>query len=230
MQQSSEVVNALGLTKPPIAIGFLESQPEGLPLWNGGAVPAGCTFWQKAMSGERFCTVPSDHYGCAVGSYTHKIALPEVRAHELNDTIGFMVESRYVAMSEVPGIPTLAQAPNIIAYGPADQPGFTPNLILIAAKPSQAMLIYEAAIKAGASSGLMNLLGRPACAVLPLTMMTHQASISLGCKGNRTFTGLPDEELYLTIPAERWEPLLESLTETLNANQVLGQHYAGKLV
>ena len=44
-------------------------------------------FWEKAMSGHTFYTGPSDHYNCAVGSYTHSIALPAERAHELNDTM-----------------------------------------------------------------------------------------------------------------------------------------------
>src|SRR5687767_14004991 len=66
----------LGLGKAPIAIGFFESPPPGVPRWEGGAVAAGCMFWEKAMSGQTFYTVPSDHYNCAVGSYTHRIALP----------------------------------------------------------------------------------------------------------------------------------------------------------
>ena len=80
----------LALRKPPIAIGFFESPPAGVPRWKGRSVAAGCVFWDKAMNGQTFYnTVPSDHYNCAVGSYTHKIALPVERAHELNDTIAF---------------------------------------------------------------------------------------------------------------------------------------------
>ena len=91
----------------------------------------------------------------------------------------------------------MAATPRFIAYGPVDSGGFTPDVVLIAAKPAQAMLIYEASIKAGASTGLANALGRPACAVLPLTISTGQTSISLGCRGNRTFTALTDNEMYV---------------------------------
>ncbi len=215
----------LGLSKTPIAIGFLASPPAGVPQWNGDAVPAGCVFWQKAMSGQTFYTVPSDHFNCAVGSYTHNIPLSQERAHELNDTIGFMTENNYVAMSEVPGIPTLKTSPAVVAYGPVDQAGFNPDLVLIAANPAQAMLVYESVIKAGAGNALTNALGRPACAILPLTMGNGQTAISLGCKGNRTFTGLPDHEMYVAIPAEKWEGVVQKLTEVLDANSVMGKHY-----
>ena len=222
-------VELLGLGKPPIAIGFFESPPPGVPRWEGGPVAAGCMFWEKAMSGQTFYTVPSDHYNCAVGSHTHRIALPAERAHELNDTIVFMAQNNYVATAEVPGIPTLAESPGAVAYGPMEGARFDPDVVLIAAKPAQAMLIYEAAIKAGAGSAVTNALGRPACAILPLTIANSQTSISLGCKGNRTFTGLPDEEMYVAVPGDKWEAVLEKLTEAHEANAAMGKYYSQKL-
>jgi len=208
-----------------VAIGFFDSPPPGIPRWEGGPVPAGCVFWKKAMDGQTFYTVPADHYNCAVGSHTHSIALPAERAHELNDTVAFMARNNYVETAEVPGIPTLARSPGTVAYGPMENAGFKPDLVLIAAKPAQAMLIYEAAIKAGAGSAVANALGRPACAVLPLTMASRQTSISLGCKGNRTFTGLPDEEMYVAIPGDKWEAVLEKVAEVHEANAAMERHY-----
>ena len=228
MSKASRSVEILGLSKPPIAIGFFESPPAGVPRWEGGSVAAGCAFWDKAMQGQTFYTVPSDHYNCAVGSYIHKIALPAERAHELNDTLAFMAENNYVPTSEVPGIPALAKSPGAVAYGPADGAAFNPDVVLIAAKAAQAMLIYEAAIKAGAGNALTNAMGRPACAVLPLTTTSGQTSISLGCKGNRTFTGLPDEEMYVAIPGDKWEAVIEKLTETHAANLAMGKYYSNR--
>lgn len=211
-----------------IAIAFFDSPPPGVPRWQGGAVPAGCVFWQKAMGGQSFYTLPADHYNCAVGSHTHRIPLPAERAHELKDTIAFMARSNYVATEEVPGIPTLAQTPGAVAYGPMDGAGFRADVVLIAAKPAQAMLIYEAAVKAGAGSALTNALGRPACGVLPLTTASRETSISLGCKGNRTFTGLPDEEMYVAIPGHKWEAVLEKLAEVHEANTVMEGFYCDR--
>lgn len=215
----------LGLRTPPIAIAFLDSPPAGVPPWSGGPVPAGCAFWRKAQEGKTFYTTPRDHCNCAIGAYTHKIALPAERTGELEQTIGFMVENDYLAMEEVPGIPTLPRTPAVIAYGPLNAVPFAPDVVLIAAQPAQAMLLYEAALKAGAGGALLNALGRPACAVLPLTLQTNAASLSLGCKGNRTFTGLPDAEMYLCIPGGRWEAFAKQVARTQQANRAMEDHY-----
>jgi uncharacterized protein (DUF169 family) len=188
-------------------------------------MPAGCAFWRAAMDGHSFYTVPSDHYNCAVGSYTHAIQVPADRGNVLMDTIGFMVGSGYLQMAEVPGIPVLPEQPEFIAYAPASEATFAPDVVLIAAKPASAMLIYEAALRAGAGDALSQTLGRPGCAVLPLSVKTGQAAMSLGCKGNRTFTGLPDEELYVAIPGAKWDAVLSALTDIVAANGTMEAHY-----
>src|SRR4051812_34818314 len=198
------IQDVLNLSAPPIAIGFSSDQPAGLDRWQGGAVPAGCVFWREAMQGRSFYTVPADHYNCAVGAHTHSIPLPAERGSQLEDTVKFMVLKEYLLMEEVPGIPTLEKSPAFVSYAPIESASFTPDLVLLAAKPSAAMMIYETALRAGAAPALANTLGRPACAVLPLTAKTGLASLSLGCMGNRTFTGLPDEELYVCVPGSAW--------------------------
>jgi uncharacterized protein (DUF169 family) len=228
MTNTSRAQELLGLSKPPIAVGFLPEPPAGLPAWSGGQVPAGCAFWLKAQQGQSFYTVPSDHHNCAVGSYTHKISLPPERANELEDTLGFMVQNQYLDLAEVPGIPTLPETPGAIAYGPAAAARFPADVIVIAATPAQAMLVYEAAIKAGAGGALTSTLGRPACAVLPLARNSGSPSLSLGCKGNRTFTGLPDGELYVCMPADKWEAVAGKLIEILSANAALGNFYESR--
>jgi uncharacterized protein (DUF169 family) len=152
------------------------------------------------MQGHTFYTVPSDHYNCAVGSHTHAIPLPPERAAELQSTIEFMVASRYLQMNEVPGIPVLEKAPAAIAYGPVNRVPFNPDAIIVAAPPASAMLMYEAALSAGAGGALANVLGRPGCAVLPLAGRSGAVSLSLGCRGSRIFSGLPESELYVVVP------------------------------
>lgn len=221
----TDVQSLLGLSKPPIAIGFLDSPPEGVAAWSGGPAPAGCFFWKQAQQGKTFYTVPADHYNCAVGAFTHKIALPADRAVELEETVGFMVKCGYIALEEVPGIPTLASSPNVIAYGPIESAPFTPSVVIVAAEPAQGMLLYEAAIKAGVGSALLQTLGRPGCAVLPLSMQSGTAALSFGCKGNRTFTGLPDNEMYLSIPGDKWPAVAAQVAQICQANATMAAHY-----
>jgi uncharacterized protein (DUF169 family) len=224
----NNITEKLGLSKPPIAIAFLNEPPRGVAKWDGAA-PAGCAFWRLAMDGNAFYTVPSDHYSCAVGSYTHGISLPADRGAVLEDTIGFMVGSGYIQMAEVPSIPVLPKAPGVIAYAPVGQAKFEPAVVLIAAKPYSAMIIYEAALRAGAGNALTHAMGRPGCAVLPLALQSGSAALSFGCKGNRTFTGLPDEELYIAIPGAKW-PEVERTTESiLQANAAMESYYRQKL-
>lgn len=223
------VQEALGLSKPPVAIGFFEVPPKNIAKWDGGPAPSGCTFWREAMKGKVFYTEPADHYNCAVGAYTHGMPLPSGRAAELQDTVGFMVSNGYIDMAEVPGIPTLPKTPAYVAYAPADAAPFRPDAVLVAARPATAMLLYEAALRAGAAGALASILGRPGCAVVPLTASTGQAALSFGCKGNRTFTGLPDDEMYFAVPGGRWDAVTARLGEILAANRAMEGYYQDRL-
>jgi uncharacterized protein (DUF169 family) len=217
-------LRTLGLSKQPIAVGFFDEAPAGIEQWSGGAVPAGCSFWREAMNGNTFYTVPADHHNCAVGSYTHNIPLP-AQSTALNDTIGFMVNGGYLQMAEVPMIPVLAKSPRYVAYGPADESRFPADVVVIAAKPAAMMLIYEAALRCGAGSITTPALGRPGCAVLPMAVNTQATALSFGCKGNRTFTGLPDEEMYLSVPGAKWDEVVAALRTIVDSNATMETHY-----
>lgn len=223
-----DVQTLLNLRVPPISVGFLQAAPDGVPAWEGGAVAAGCVFWAHAQRGKTFYTVPADHYNCAVGAYTHKILLPMHRESELTDTIGLMVGNDYLAMEEVAGIPTLVETPAVVAYGPADTNAFAPDVILILASATQAMHLFEAASRAGASEASMATLGRPGCAVLPYAVQSGNAALSLGCAGNRQFTEIADSEFYVSVPGSKWPAVVEQLRRVHQANAAMGAYYRQK--
>lgn len=224
----ANVQELLGLSAPPVAVAFLDAPPAGVPKWDGGAAPAGCAFWKQAMNGKAFYTVQADHHNCAVGSHTHAIPLPPARARELEDTVGFMVASGYLRMEEVPGIPTLQSSPAVVAYGPADQLPLAPDAVILAASPAQAMMLYEAALRAGVGQAFTSVLGRPGCASLPLAIQTGTTAMSFGCQGNRTFTGIADGQMYFVVPGPAWEKLADALGPVLAANRTMASHYDGK--
>lgn len=216
----------LGLSKQPIAVGFFDDEaPAGVEQWSGGAVPAGCSFWREAWEGRTFYTVPADHYNCAVGAYTHNIPQPSFRSTALNDTIAFMISSGYLQMAEVPMIPVLPNSPRYVAYGPAEERRFRADVVVIAARPAAMMLIYEAALRSGVGNIATPALGRPGCAVLPMALNSGSSALSFGCKGNRTFTGLPDEEMYLAIPGTKWDAVADTLRTIASANAAMESHY-----
>jgi uncharacterized protein (DUF169 family) len=224
-QQATRVQEILGLRRVPIKIGFLEAPPAALPRWSGGPVAAGCVFWDRAMEGKSFYTLPADHWNCAIGSHTHQIALPAERAAELPATIGFMVETRYLDPAEVPGIPTLDRAPGAVAYAPASSDAFKADVVLMAATPVQLTLIYEAALKAGITKGAAEATSRPSCAILPASAKSEVIALSFGCRGNRTYTKLGDDEMYVSVPGSRWEDFVARLIEIQRSNLIMGNFY-----
>jgi uncharacterized protein (DUF169 family) len=221
----TRVQEILELRRLPIKIGFLEVPPASLPRWSGGPVAAGCVFWDRAMEGKSFYTLPLDHWNCAIGSHTHKIALPEERAAELGATIGFMVETRYLDMAEVPGIPTLDKAPGAVAYAPASSDAFKADVVLMAATPVQLTLIYEAALKAGISKGAAEATSRPSCAILPASVKSEIIALSFGCRGNRAYTKLGDDEMYVSVPGSKWDEFVDRLIEVQRSNLTMGNYY-----
>jgi uncharacterized protein (DUF169 family) len=222
----SSIQRIPGLTKKPIAVGFFDDEaPAGVEPWSGGAVPAGCSFWREAWDGRTFYTVPSDHYNCAVGAYTHNIPQPIERATALADTVEFMVKCGYLQIAEVPMIPVLPKTPRYVAYGPAEEGRFRADVVVIAAGPAAMMLIYEAALRSGVGNIATPALGRPGCAVLPMALNTGASAFSFGCRGNRTFTGLPEEEMYLAVPGTKWDAVVEALRTIAGANATMETHY-----
>src|SRR5574342_1432824 len=99
----TQLTESLQLSRRPVAIAFRDTAPAGVAALEG-TQPSGCSFWRLAASGRTFYTVPSDHYNCPVGSYTHNIALPQDRAQELDQTLTLMAAIGYLKMAEVPGI------------------------------------------------------------------------------------------------------------------------------
>ena len=100
----------LKLTRRPVAMTFLDREPAGIEAFKG-TEPSGCSFWRLASEGRSFYTVPSDHFNCAVGSYTHNIALSPERVIETEQTLQMMFGVGYIRPEDVPGIPRLESRP-----------------------------------------------------------------------------------------------------------------------
>ena len=220
-----QLTETLHLRRRPVAVSFLNQEPEA-PAKFEGSMPSGCSFWRLAAAGRSFYTVPSDHFNCPVGSYTHNLALPEARTAELTGTLTLMTEIGYISMDEVPGIPRLAQAPAAIVYAPLGDAAIGPDVVLVAGRPGSVMLLQEAAQRAGITSALP-LLTRPTCMALPAALKSG-VIVSAGCIGNRVYTDIGDEELYAAIPGKDLERLAEALQTIAQANATLKQFHEGR--
>lgn len=219
------MTKALHLRKRPVAVKFQNAPPAGVERFVG-AEPSGCSFWCLAAAGRAFYTVPSDHYNCPIGSYTHNISLPSERAHELEQTLGLMVQIGYLKMDEVPGIPRLAQPPGVVVYAPLAGTPVEPDVVLFSGIASRVMLLHEAALRGGCAARFP-VLGRPTCMGLPAAM-AEGAVVSFGCIGNRVYTDLSEGEMYAIVPGRDLARLADELETVVSANAQLSQYHQSR--
>lgn len=216
---------AVNLARRAVAVGFLDAIPTGMEKFSG-TEPSGCSFWRLAAAGKSFYTVPENHFNCAVGAYTHNIPLSAGREKETEQTLKMMFDLGYVKPEEVPQIPRLAKTPVAIAYAPLGEAEFTPDAVLFACKAVGAMLLNEAAGRAGIGSGAPAL-GRPTCMALPASLQAGSI-VSLGCMGNRVYTGLGEDEMYFVVRGRDLAALAEALSVIVGANSALQEYAQGR--
>ena len=217
--------SALHLKQRPVSVTFLDAVPGGIARIDGSQ-PSGCSYWRLAAGGKVFHTLPADHFNCAVGAYTHNIALSPERESETMQTLQLMFGVGYIRPEDVPGIPRLKKAPVATVYAPLGAAPVAPTVVLFACKPGAAMLLNEAAMRAG-SGGALPLLGRPTCMALPASLEKGTVS-SLGCIGNRVYTGLGDDELYVVVPGADLEKVANALSIIVSANRALEEYAQGR--
>jgi uncharacterized protein (DUF169 family) len=209
----------LKLEHAPVAIGFLDAPPAGFLRVERPAA-AGCAYWKDASDGHAFYTTADDHQNCPVGAFTHAVDLPPAKAQELESLVGTMIQLQYLSSDEIPRLPRRATPMRIAAYAPLGRGGFEPDVIIFRGTPRQIMLLAEAARAAGIFDAGTTL-GRPACAVIPQAIGAAAGVASIGCVGNRVYTELGDDELYLAVPGRALTEMLEKLGTILHANSEL---------
>jgi uncharacterized protein (DUF169 family) len=217
----------LGLVRPPIAITFCEREPEGVEKFSG-TEPSGCSFWRLAAEGRRFYTTSVDHLNCAVGTFTHSIDPPEKRKDELTQTLGLMFSVNYIREEELAGIPRLGKEPKAIVYAPLGDTPLDPSVVIMTCRPSKAMLLNEALIRSKVKSNAQ-VLGRPTCMALPAAL-ENGTTLSLGCIGNRVYTGAGEDEMYIVIPGANVEKIAQEMAVIAKANQALEEYASGRKV
>jgi uncharacterized protein (DUF169 family) len=220
------MVELLGLTRAPVAVSFLAAPPTGVARV-GRPGPAGCAYWRQAAEGAIFYTEAADHHNCPIGSYTHGVALPPTVAKELEGVVGTMVGLQYIRTEEVAALPRRSEAFRVAVYAPLAQAPAPPDVVLVRGHARQIMLVAEAARAAGlAGDGAA--MGRPACAMIPAVLAGPGGVTSLGCIGNRVYTGLGDDELYFTIPGGKIGEVVERLETVMHANHELQGYHEGR--
>jgi uncharacterized protein (DUF169 family) len=224
------LTTALGLTTPPVAISFAAGIPEGIEAFSGpkpppaddgrtGPVPAGCVFWTKAIE-RTFSTVATDHANCSVGTLVHGFAqLAEVAG---NSDVAALLKSGWVTMDQVPEIPTVAERPGSVTYGPLAQASAAPDVVLVRLSASQLMLMADAV--PGLQIG-----GKPQCHIVALAKEQGEVAASLGCTLSRTRTGQSVDEMTCAIPGRRLGEVVSAVEATARIDAVAESYAAADI-
>jgi len=220
---AAKLSELLGPGASAVAIAFGAAAPAGVSRIHR-AGPAGCAYWKLAAEGHVFYTEADDHYNCPVGAHTHGVELPGTRAAELEGVVKTMVGLEYIRMEEVAALPRVPGPFRVAVYAPLAKAPVPPDVVLIRGTARQIMLVAEAANAVGIARDSATL-GRPACAMIPAAMRSAQGTTSLGCIGNRVYTGLGDAELYFTIPGGKAGEVVDKLSTIAHANRELQTYH-----
>jgi uncharacterized protein (DUF169 family) len=226
MTAARQLVDLLGLKAPPVAVTFQAKPPAGVPR-AAASGPSSCTYWKRAAEGQVFYTEAADHYACPIGGYTHGVDLPPAQVQELQGVIGTMIDLGYLRGEEVPSIPRRAEPFGVAVYAPLDRAPAAPDVVLVRGNAVQIMLLQEAALAAGAGGGA--LMGRPTCAAVPEAMSSGRGVASLGCIGNRVYTGMGDDELYYALPGKHLAAVVDKLATVRAANHELEKYHRARV-
>jgi hypothetical protein len=88
------------------------------------------------------------------------------------------------------------------------------------------MLLQEAAARAQQPTSPM--LGRPTCMAIPAAVGSAAVVSSLGCVGNRIYTGLHDDSFYAVVAGPVLESVVAQLGTIVAANATLAEYHTGR--
>lgn len=212
---AEDLVDALGLQNPPLAITFSQEPLPGIepfgdampePTADGrtGRVPAGCVFWMKA-SVRSFSTVAEDHANCSVGSVTHGFRTLD----EVGDKadVGTLVGAGWVAPEMFPEIPVVKERYRHVTYGPLRDAAQVPDVVFLRINAKQAMTISDA------FPGL-HMEGKPQCHIIAIAKEAQEPAISVGCMLSRVRTGMSNTEMTCAIPGSRLAEAVQQIKTT----------------
>ena len=217
-QIAETLTSALKLTQPPVAISLVDAPPAGVPAFSG-RVAAGCRFWQEAAT-RTFVTAPKDHDLCAIGTFTHNLAVTPAHEVDRGDALKVFADLGYVRSEDIPQIPVLTQRPAYVVYGPLVEAPVAPDVVLLFVRADQTLILSEAS--QSLEGGLPPAMGRPACAIIPQAKNTGRTALSLGCCGARAYLDvLTDDVALYAVPGARLEAFAQRVAELAKANEIL---------
>ena len=217
------LMDSLDLRVAPVAVILADAPPKGVP---GPSIPpaAGCVFWELGAE-SAVVTEAKDHANCAVGMFTHHMSVTTAsQQDDLNTSLKIFEDLGYVRPEDIPGIPVLKNESKYVIYASLASTALPPSTVLLFANSRQSLAITEAVqqLELGAPPAL----GRPACAVIPQSINSGKAAMSLGCCGARAYMDvLTDDFALWALPGAQISEYADRIKVLAQANQVLSQFH-----
>jgi uncharacterized protein (DUF169 family) len=219
---------ALKPTAQPVAISFLppgqaapvarrsDAYPEPNEQGRTGQVPAGCVFWIKGSS-ETFATTAPDHANCSVGSFTHGFLTLEEAASK--DDVCAVLESGWVDVAAVQGLPRVAVKPETVVYGPLAQASGMPDVVLLRINGFALMTLKDALPN-------LRIEGKPQCHIVAIAKEQGQVAASVGCALSRARTGMQPEEMTCAIPGRLLADVVSAIEAAATLDRMMASYAA----
>src|SRR5579864_7978833 len=217
-KKAEALSSQFGLDISPIALTFVEAPPAGISAFDE-AVPSACAFWRQAGT-RAFYASAEQHFNCPIGVMTMGFDMPQAVQEQLMGMVQMMVGCGYISADEPEKIPGIQKNKVGIVYGPLREFPIAADLVLLWLTPPQGMIFSET-VRACSwmNAAPAAVLGRPACAALPVAFNYGHATLSFGCAGMRTFTGIHEDLLLGVLPGDKLEDFLDSLGTVVEANK-----------
>jgi uncharacterized protein (DUF169 family) len=217
------LTDSLDLRVAPVAVILADAPPQGVP---GSSIPAaaGCVFWERGAL-SAVVTAAKDHANCTVGMFTHHMPLTTAaQQDDFNTSLKIFEDLGYVRPEDIPVIPVLKNEAKYVIYAPLASTTLPPSTVLLFANSRQSLAITEAVQQV--EPGVPPALGRPACAVIPQSINSGKAAMSLGCCGARAYMDvLTDDFVLWALPGAQIAEYSDRIKVLAQANQVLSQFH-----
>jgi len=215
---SSKIKEQIDLDLSPVAVKLFINKSEiheGISKVEGGE-HRHCEMVQKATQGDMFYATSAELQGCKGGvGALGLMDMPEpIKTGAMHHSMG-KFSTRGAAKRTVDAIPKIEPIMDAIAYAPLENAPFDPDVVLIIAKPLQAMkisqgMLYTMGGRLEANFGGIQSICSDTTAG-PYT--TGKPNFTLGCYGSRKFAKVQADEIIVGMNGENLSELVKALEE-----------------
>ncbi len=216
VELSDNLKDILDLNKNPVAIKLIKNDnelPEGINLLDFPL--RHCVSINMAAHGSSFY-LPGEKHACAAAKAALGIEeLPEkVRNGKIPYMHGLAVSEQVAAriMDEIPKLPVGSGEGTLVA--PLDKTLVEPDVVVLTVQPKQAMWIANSMLySSGGPRIIANFAGMQASCgdVTVVPILKNMVNFSVGCYGCRSAGKLADDEMYVGVPYEKLDSIVDNL-------------------